>query len=148
MKRKILPPVYFLGALLTMGALHVLAPVYRYWTFPVALVGLVPLALGIIVNIVADRKFLNHNTTVKPFERSSALVRSFPFSVSRNPMYVGITAMLLGVAMLMGTASPLVPVLVFPILMDRLFVRAEEAMLAEAFGADWEEYRASVRRWI
>ena len=148
MKRKILPPVYFLGALLAMGALHSLAPMYRYWTFPSALFGLLPLALGIVLNVMADREFHRHHTTVKPFEPSSALVTAFPFSVSRNPMYVGITLMLVGVAMLLGTISALVPALAFPLLMDVLFVRTEEAMLAEAFGAQWERYRASVRRWM
>ena len=148
MKRKILPPIYFLGSLVAMGVLHFVVPLYRFWTFPAALFGALPLALGVFLNVMADRQFQRNNTTVKPFERSSALVTSFPFSISRNPMYVGVTLMLFGVAMLLGTATSFVPALAFPVLMDRLFVRAEEAMLAEAFGAEWGEYRASVRRWI
>ena len=148
MKRKVLPPTYFLGSMVAMVGLHFAAPLYRYWTFPVALLGVVPLAVGILLNVTADRQFHRNATTVKPFERSSALVTSFPFSISRNPMYVGVTLMLLGVAMLLGTASSLIPVLAFPVLMDRRFVRAEEAMLADAFGAEWREYSVSVRKWI
>ena len=148
MKQKILPPIYFLGSLVAMGVFHFVVPLYRYWTFPAALFGALPLAVGVFLNVMADRQFQRNNTTVKPFERSSALVTSFPFSISRNPMYVGVTLMLFGVAMLLGTATSFVPALAFPVLMDRLFVRAEEAMLAEAFGPEWGEYRVSVRRWI
>jgi protein-S-isoprenylcysteine O-methyltransferase Ste14 len=88
---KVLPPVYFLLALVAMAGLHFLWPVARYLSLPGSLIGLLPLVIGIGLNLAADRQFKRHQTTVKPFERSSALVTAFPFSLSRNPMYVGIT---------------------------------------------------------
>jgi protein-S-isoprenylcysteine O-methyltransferase Ste14 len=39
-------------------------------------------------------------------------------------------------------------VVIFPFVVDRVFIRVEERMLAETFGREWEEYRARVRRWI
>ncbi len=146
--RKVLPPVYFLVALLGMAGLHIFWPIATYLSFPVSLIGLVPFALGIRLNVAADGEFKRHPTTVKPFERSSALVTGFPFSRSRNPMYLGVTLMLLGVALLYGTVSPLLPAAAFPVLMDIRFIRIEERMLAEAFGPEWERYRARVRRWL
>jgi protein-S-isoprenylcysteine O-methyltransferase Ste14 len=145
---KVLPPVYFLVALAVMAILHFFWPVTRYLSLPGNLIGLLPLVIGIALNVAADRQFKHHQTTVKPFERSSALVTAFPFSLSRNPMYVGITLMLAGVALLLGTVSPLLPVAAFAILMDIHFVRMEERMLAEAFGSEWDNYRARVRRWL
>jgi protein-S-isoprenylcysteine O-methyltransferase Ste14 len=145
---KILPPVYFLLALLAMAGLHFLWPVARYLSLPVSLIGLLPLSIGIALNVAADRQFKRHQTTVKPFERSSALVTAFPFSLSRNPMYLGISLMLAGVALLLGTVSPLLPAVAFPVFIDIRFVRMEERMLAEAFGSEWERYRARVRRWL
>lgn len=85
-----------------MTLLHLLWPIYRYLHFPLSLVGLVPIALGAFLNVVADRQFKRHETTVKPFEDSSALITVFPFSISRNPMYLGLTLVLLGVALLFG----------------------------------------------
>ena len=146
--KKILPPTYFLMAPVGMILLHFLWPLGRYLSFPLTLLGLVPLLIGVLLNLVADREFKRHATTVKPFEQSSALVTAFPFSLSRNPMYLGVALMLLGVAMLFGTISPLIPVVVFSILMDVMFVRTEERMLAETFGNEWERYRLQVRRWI
>jgi len=146
--KKALPPTYFLLALVVMAVLHLLWPIRRYWGFPLNLVGVVPLAFGIFLNVVADRQFARHQTTVKPFEQSSALVTAFPFSLTRNPMYLGVTLMLLGIALLFGTISALMPAVAFAILMDLRFVRVEERMLAENFDGDWEQYRTRVRRWL
>jgi len=146
--QKPLPPTYLLLALVLMAVLHFLVPVHRYWALPLSLVGVVPLVFGVALNLIADSAFKRHNTTVKPFERSSALVTAFPFSIRRNPMYLGLTLMLLGVALFLGSVSALVPVLLFPYLMNRVFIREEERMLAATFGTVWEEYRSAVRRWI
>ena len=146
--KKALPPIYFLLALVAMVVLHLLWPILRFWGFPLNMAGLVPLAFGIFLNLAADRQFASRQTTVKPFQRSSALVTTFPYTLTRNPMYLGITLMLLGIALLFGTASPLIPVVAFAVLMDLRFVRVEERMLAETFGRDWEQYRTRVRRWF
>jgi protein-S-isoprenylcysteine O-methyltransferase Ste14 len=131
-----------------MAPLHLLEPVCRYWSFPLTLIGLVPLVVGIILNLTADREFKRAGTTVKPLERSTTLVERFPFSFTRNPMYLGMTLLLLGVALLLGTLSPLAPVALFAGLMDRVFIGPEEESLARSFGEEWETYRAKVRRWI
>lgn len=146
--KRALPPTYVLLAIVGMTLLHFVLPLGRYWSFPLTLIGIGPLVLGIILNLTADRQLKRHRTTVKPFERSSSLVTSFPYSVSRNPMYLGITLMLLGVALLFGTVSPLLLAVLFPIVLERRFIRLEERMLAEAFGGEWERYRARVRRWL
>ena len=146
--KKALPPTYVLLALTVMVALHLLVPIYRYWSFPLTLTGVVPLALGILLNVTADRQFKMQKTTVKPFERSSVLVTAFPFSISRNPMYLGLSLLLLGVALLLGTVAALLPVVVLPYVIDRIFIRIEEKMLDETFGREWGEYRSRVRRWI
>ena len=142
------PPTYFLVALLGMIALHFIWPAGRYLGFPLTTVGLLPLLLGIVLNLVADREFKRHATTVKPFERSTALITSFPFSVSRNPMYLGMTIILVGVALLFGTVSPLILTAAFAVLMDRRFIRIEERMMHDTFGTEWERYGARVRRWF
>lgn len=146
--KRVLPPTYFLLALIAMGVLHVVWPAGRYLRFPATLVGLGPLALGVLLNVLADRQFRRHQTTVKPHERSSALVTAFPFSVTRHPMYLGLMLMLAGVAILLGSVSPLAVVLGFAVLLDLRFARVEEMVLAETFGEAWEVYRMRVRRWL
>ncbi len=45
-------------------------------------------------------------TTVKPFEESQALVTGGVFRISRNPMYLGMTLILLGVTLILGSVTP------------------------------------------
>ncbi len=63
-------------------------------------------------------------------------------------MYLGVTLMLAGVALLLGTLSALLPAAAFLVLMDIRFVRMEERMLADAFSSEWQRYCARVRRWL
>jgi protein-S-isoprenylcysteine O-methyltransferase Ste14 len=112
------------------------------------LAGIVLLVFGVLLNLMADREFRAHQTTVKPFEAPSALITSFPFSISRHPMYLGMVLVLAGVAMLLGTVSCLVPVVAFTCVVAGVFIPVEERMMAETFGDDWERYRSKVHRWL
>ena len=66
--------------------LRFLLPGCRVVPFPWNLLGAAPLALGLAVEVIADRAFKRHNTTVKPSETSSSLVTGGMFAISRNPM--------------------------------------------------------------
>lgn len=98
--------------------------------------------------MMADRAFAKHQTTVKPFEQPRVLVTSGVFRFSRHPMYLGMVLMLIGIELLMGSLSPFLIVGVFALLVDRLFITAEGAMLSATFGEDWANYKRSVRRWL
>ncbi len=146
--RKLLPPHYFLGAMLLAVILHFLLPVSQILIFPWRLLGLAPLVIGIVLNLLADQAFKKHNTTVKPFEESSALVTDGVFKITRNPMYLGIVLILFGVAMLLGSAAPFAVVLLLAVLLDRVFIAPEEQKLEDTFGERFQHYRRRVRRWI
>lgn len=146
--KRLLPPAYLFTSIVVMAMLHYIAPVVKLIPYPYNLVGGVPLALGIVLNLTADRAFKRYGTTVKPFEESTALVRDGAFRISRHPMYLGMVLILLGIAMLMGSATPFLVVAAFGISMDRVFVRAEERMLEGKFDAAWRDYKSQVRRWI
>jgi steroid 5-alpha reductase family enzyme len=81
--------------------------------------------IGVSLNLMADAVFKREQTTVKPFEKSTALVVTGVFQISRHPMYLGMVLILLGIAILMGTLTPLIVVVIFGILMELVFVRAE-----------------------
>ena len=146
--KKILPPVYFLGAIIVEVLLHFLLPLRQFLVFPWRLLGLVFLVAGIVLNALADQKFKKHETTVKPFEESTALVTDGVFNISRHPMYLGMTLILLGIGALLGSATPFAVVPVFTVLLDRIFIVQEEKMLEDTFGDQFRQYRNQVRRWI
>jgi protein-S-isoprenylcysteine O-methyltransferase Ste14 len=85
---------------------------------------------------------------VCPSAKSGVLTTRGPFRFSRNPMYLGMTAILFGAAMWMGTPPFYAAAAIFFILIDRAFIPCEEQKLENAFGAEYSRYRNSVRRWL
>jgi len=148
MSKKILPPTYLLLAILAMLVLHFTFPLRRLIPMPWNLVGLIPLLLGIMINLYADKALHVANTTVKPFIEANVLVTGGVYGISRHPMYLGFVSVLAGVAVLLGSLSPWVIVPIFSILMEVVFIRVEERMLEEKFGPAWLAYQKKVRRWI
>jgi protein-S-isoprenylcysteine O-methyltransferase Ste14 len=107
MKAKpILPPTYLFIAIVIMVVLHFLFPGAKFITLPWNLLGIIPLVLGIVMNLIADRAFKKVGTTVKPYEESRTLITEGIFRVSRHPMYVGFVLILLGIAIFMGSLIP------------------------------------------
>jgi protein-S-isoprenylcysteine O-methyltransferase Ste14 len=145
---KVMPTLWLLLALVAQAALHVVLPLGTLIARPWSLVGLVPLAAGVLLNLIADGDLRKANTTVKPFEESSALVTTGAYGWTRNPMYVGFVDMLVGIALMLGSLSPLLVVPPFAWWMDRAYIDVEERMMAETFGQAWDEYRQRVRRWV
>jgi protein-S-isoprenylcysteine O-methyltransferase Ste14 len=134
--------------MVAMVPLHYFIPILKITPYPWNLTGIVLLIIGVCLNLVADAAFKRERTTVKPFEKSTALIVSGVFTLSRHPMYLGMILILLGIAILMGTLSPLIIVALFGILMELVFVETEERMLVEQFGERWLAYRNNVRKWI
>lgn len=146
--RRMMPTTYLLIAILAMIALHFLFPAAIITPPLWNLLGIIPLTMGVMLNLMADGAFHKAHTTVKPFEESSVLVTDGVFRMSRNPMYLGFGLILIGIAILLRSLSPYAIVLVFVIWIQRTFITAEERMLAEKFGTEWEAYKRSTRRWL
>jgi len=92
--------------------------------------------------------FDRHETGLLPGQATHALIEEGPYRLSRNPLYVGLLALYLGLALLAPTFWGLV---LFPsaVLLVRWgAVRPEERFLRERFGSSYEEYTRRVRRWL
>lgn len=130
-----------------MALLHFLVPVSAFIPYPWTLLGVVPFMAGTTLNLLADSAFKKAQTTVKPFEKSTALITTGVFQISRHPMYLGMFLILIGLAVFMGTITPLIIIVIFAFLMEVVFVRVEERMLERQFGSAWTAYKNKVRKW-
>ena len=148
MRKKIMPTTYLLVAILLCLGFHFLTPILYIVPSPWNLIGLIPIFLGVWINLTADRAFKKAETTVKPFEESKVLIQDDVFRLSRNPMYLGFTAILLGISVLLRSLSPYLVVVGFVVLIELIFIRSEEQMLEEQFGDEWMRYRSRVRKWV
>lgn len=110
---KIKPPTYLLIAIFLIVILRFTLPIMTLIPLPWTLLGVIPLILGIVINLSADQAFHEANTAVCPFDASSALVTYGPYRFTRNPMYLGFILVLLGVSILAGSLTPFVIVLAF-----------------------------------
>ena len=70
------------------------------------------------------------------------------YKYSRNPIYLGMGIILFGGAMVLGTFSPFIVVVIFILVIERAFIVKEEIFLENIFGDEYLEYKKSVRRWI
>jgi len=145
---RVLPPVYFLLALLLMVGLHLAVPILQVIQVPYRYGGLVFVLGGILLVLWAVRLFGQAGTTIKPFRQSSAVVVRGPYRLTRNPMYVGMVGVLVGMGVLLGSLSPVIIIPLFVALIDFRFIRFEEAALERTFGAEYGRYKARVRRWL
>jgi protein-S-isoprenylcysteine O-methyltransferase Ste14 len=80
-------------------------------------------------------------------ERPNQLVDRGPYALSRNPMYLAWTLGYVAVALVAGTAWPLV-LLPVVLVMTQVVVLREEQSLERRFGDAYRSYRTSVRRYL
>lgn len=124
------------------------------WGLPSALAWL-PAALGAatigcgLTLVVATVVLLARvgRGTLAPWDPTSRLVVRGPYRHVRNPMISGVLAILLGEALLLGSPGLLAWALAFLAVNAVYLPLVEERGLRRRFGADYDEYRAHVRRW-
>jgi len=143
------PPVLYLGALL-VGVIIQLASPLPVFDAPQVYYGLGAL-LFVVGGALARWSFVTLRrigTTGNPSEPSSALAVHGPFRLSRNPIYLAMTAMYLGVSLLADTWWPLFLLVPLMLIMHWGVVLREERYLATQFGQSYLEFKAKVRRWL
>ena len=140
-----LPPVILLACILLQIGLHIYAPVATVLAPPWTWAGAALIVIGVSVIVSPALSFRRSETTVK---ESSSLVVSGMYRITRNPMYLGMVTILLGIAVLTGSLTPFMVPVIFVPLLNRRVIRHEEAMLEEAFGDEYRDYRRRVRRWM
>jgi protein-S-isoprenylcysteine O-methyltransferase Ste14 len=90
----------------------------------------------------------SHRTAILPGAATNVVLRSGPFRISRNPLYLGLIALDVGLALLTPSVWALLFVPVGVAALRWGAIGPEERYLAAKFGADYEAYRTSVRRWL
>ena len=94
--------------------------------------------------------FRRARTTVNPMkpEKTSSLVTTGIYRITRNPMYVGVLFVIVAWAVFLSAPWTLVGPLAFVLYMNRFQIAPEERVLSAMFGTDYSNYKARVRRWL
>jgi protein-S-isoprenylcysteine O-methyltransferase Ste14 len=92
--------------------------------------------------------FARHETGLLPGQATNAIIESGPYRLSRNPLYVGLLALYVGLALLAPTFWGLVLFPAAVLLVHWGAIRPEEKFLHEHFGSTYDAYKKRVRRWL
>jgi protein-S-isoprenylcysteine O-methyltransferase Ste14 len=146
--KKIYPPTIFYTLAISNIILWFVLPTENMFPFAINLLGMIPLVIGIVFNLWTDIQFKRNNTTVKPDEIPSTLIISGPFALSRHPMYLGMSLILFGEAILLGSLGSFLIPFLFIIIIEKFFIPFEERTLITWFPEEYSTYQKRKRKWI
>lgn len=145
------PPLLALAAVVLGLLLDWLAPAYLLTvmlSFGTRIIlGVELMVAGLALIVIARRTFLAAGTNVEPWKPSMTIVTTGIFGWLRNPMYVGGTAALLGLAILLASDWMVVMTVVTALILHFGVVKREERYLEAKFGDVYRRYRETVPRY-
>ena len=147
----IYPPTVSVAAPLVAVALEWLVPLDilpPVGSLTVLVPGVLLLGVAGALAVTGSRAFNAAGTNVDPREPALALVRTGPYQFTRNPMYLGMVILQLGLALTFSLDWALFgAVCVWAVLHFGVVLR-EEAYLSAGFGEAYSSYLAQTRRWL
>ena len=145
------PPLVYLVPLALGIWLRHLDPLVRVSPAVEALlrrIGAALVVMALTLMFWALTTFWRAGTAVIPHKSATALVIRGPYRLTRNPMYLGLTMLYLGVSLWATAVWPLLFLPMVIVIMRVAVINREEAYLARRFGDQYRQYQAQVRRWI
>jgi protein-S-isoprenylcysteine O-methyltransferase Ste14 len=145
---KIIPPLVYLAGIVIGVVISIWIPTKIVPSSLAWMLGGIVIVCGAVLAGSAILKFKGVGTTVRPDRTASTLVVLGPYRISRNPMYLGLALVYLGIAIADQSIWALILLPVVLTIIQRRAIEPEEAFLERRFGADYIQYKENVGRWI
>jgi protein-S-isoprenylcysteine O-methyltransferase Ste14 len=145
------PPVIYVAAIAASLILHAVYPLP--WLGPpmsdiLVAVGWLALLAMAALFFTAFRAMARAKTPINPNAQPEHLVTEGPFGVTRNPIYLADTLLLIGVGLVSGITWFLPLALIAAFATKKVAIDKEERWLTDKFGKRYRDYAKRVRRWI
>lgn len=145
------PPVIYVAAIAASLVLHALYPL-PWLGSPMSdilvAVGWLALLAMAALFFTAFRAMARAKTPINPNAQPEHLVTEGPFGITRNPIYLANTLLLIGVGLVSGITWFLPLALIAAFATKKAAIDKEERWLADKFGKRYRDYAKRVRRWI
>ena len=142
------PPLIFLVPLAVALYEHTSRPVH-ITTRPIAIaLGVVMLGVALPIFISAVLQFRKAETAVVPYEPTTAIVDTWPYSFTRNPIYLSMALVYVGISLFFNSWWPIFLLPLVLLVIQRGVIEREERYLERKFGDSYLEYKQQVRRWL
>lgn len=141
-------PLFFFGLLIFGFMLNWVLPLAFIPKLPAEIAGIIVAVLGLFIGGSGIIRMRSAHTSPDPRKPTTALVEKGVFRYTRNPLYLSMFVLFLGIAVFMNV---LWLILLFPLLVavvDRWTVKPEESYLERTFGDAYLQYKKRVPRWI
>jgi protein-S-isoprenylcysteine O-methyltransferase Ste14 len=102
----------------------------------------------LLLAATANLTFRRAGTPANPYAATTALTVQGPYRLSRNPMYLGLVLLVLGIALVMNSMWLVLLAVPVMLLLRNLVILREERYLEDKFGDEYRAYRQRVRRWL
>jgi len=115
---------------------------------PVKIAGIILLVIALFFLVRSLRQFLKSKNTLVTIKPSTSLESSGIYNITRNPMYVGLAIVYLGITCLIGNWWNII---LFPLLLlvvQEYIIKSEEKYLERRYGQVYLDYKLRVRRWL
>ncbi|MBL8575993.1 MAG: isoprenylcysteine carboxylmethyltransferase family protein [Mesorhizobium sp.] len=145
------PPVIYVLGIAASLALHTIYPL-PWFGSPLSdilvAVGWLALLAMVALFFTAFRAMARAKTPINPNSPPEHLLSEGPFGISRNPIYLADTLLLLGVGLVTGITWFLPAAIIAALVTKKVAIEKEERWLADKFGKRYRDYAKRVRRWI
>ncbi|MBF0559343.1 MAG: isoprenylcysteine carboxylmethyltransferase family protein [Nitrospirae bacterium] len=142
------PPIIAIVLTLLAASLHWGLHIGETVWFSMPWAGVLLGIAGFLVMMWAWSLFKQQDLALCPTAKTEHITTKGPFRFTRNPMYLGMVLIMLGLSLYFGTLPFYISATVFFAVLNIVFCPYEENKLAEAFGDEYMHYRTRVRRWL
>lgn len=142
------PPFVYLISIVTGTLLQLATPLPFLPGMLAVTLGASLVAVAIALFSYSVAKFRAAGTPVPARKPTIVIVRRGPYRFSRNPIYLAFSLLQLGIAIWVNSLWLLATLVGTVVLIHCVVIRREEQYLERRFGAEYLDYKASVRRWL
>lgn len=150
MELKVPPVLVFLFFALVMYLVSLFLPIGFFDFFGRFILAKMLVAMAALIGLISIFQFFKNKTTVDPVhpDKVSKLVTSGLYKYSRNPMYLALLLVLLGLGLYLGNAFNTLVAAGFVGYMNRFQIIPEERILLDRFDREYKSYQIATRRWF
>ena len=145
---RIIPPIVYLIGLVIGFGFERLWPIIEMRSVLTIIIGIILILLSVLLIVPSILKFRIAATPFDIRKPATALVTDGPYRYSRNPGYLALTLLYIGLALIIG--SIWVVIMLAPVLVVIHYgvIKREERHLLDQFGEEYIHYKKKVRRWF
>ncbi|MAZ57300.1 MAG: hypothetical protein CMD73_02000 [Gammaproteobacteria bacterium] len=150
------PPIIFLFSM-NLAFTIAMSNMYHYQIYQVPEIlnifrskpiGIILILVSLIIFYISIKQFNKHSEDPIPTSPSNLIIINGIYSYTRNPMYLALLLMQIGIGMLLSVIHIVMFTVLTYLILKYFVIFPEEKYLEDKFGDIYVRYKKSVNRWI